>query len=93
MSTDGYNGWSNYETWCVHLWLTNEYDLYHTVLTVARESSRPDEALDAWVRDYWPDWRNVEPNDLHGMYSDLMGSALDRVDWTEVANAILEDAA
>lgn len=19
-----YNGWANYETWCVHLWLSNE---------------------------------------------------------------------
>src|SRR4051794_10856032 len=23
-----YNGWANYETWCVHLWLTNEEGSY-----------------------------------------------------------------
>src|SRR4051794_18704009 len=23
-----YNGWANYETWCVHLWLTNEEESY-----------------------------------------------------------------
>jgi hypothetical protein len=26
--TKGYNGWTNYETWCVHLWLTNEEGSY-----------------------------------------------------------------
>jgi hypothetical protein len=26
--TKRYNGWSNYETWCVHLWLTNEEGSY-----------------------------------------------------------------
>jgi len=24
----GYNGWTNYETWCVHLWLSNEEGSY-----------------------------------------------------------------
>lgn len=24
MTTQKYNGWSNYETWCVSLWLSNE---------------------------------------------------------------------
>jgi len=23
-----YNGWANYETWCVHLWLSNEEGSY-----------------------------------------------------------------
>ena len=93
MSADGYNGWSNYETWCVHLWLTNEYDLYQTALAVTEKSPQPDVALEEWVLDCWPDWQSVEPNDLHGMFSDLIGTSLDRVDWTEVANALLEDAA
>jgi len=24
MTTKTYNNWTNYETWCVNLWLTNE---------------------------------------------------------------------
>ncbi len=26
---DGYNGWSNYETWLVATWLDNEQETYH----------------------------------------------------------------
>jgi hypothetical protein len=93
MSAGRYNGWANYETWCVHLWLTNEWDLYHEAVEVARRSSEPEAALDAWVRDCWPDSGSVEPNHLHGMFSDLIGTSLERVDWSGVAGAILEDAA
>jgi hypothetical protein len=25
---EGYNGWANYETWCVHLWMTNDEGSY-----------------------------------------------------------------
>tara|TARA_R110002020_G_scaffold453111_2_gene667786 strand:+ start:1043 stop:1294 length:252 start_codon:yes stop_codon:yes gene_type:complete len=29
MTVKGYNGWTNYETWNVALWLQNEYWLYN----------------------------------------------------------------
>ena len=50
MTEEGYNGWENWETWCVHLWLTNDegtYDL--TRETVA--AAVADEREPSW------DWR------------------------------------
>lgn len=29
MARDGYNGWKNYETWNVSLWLNNDEGLYN----------------------------------------------------------------
>jgi hypothetical protein len=32
-----YNGWTNYETWCVSLWLGNDEGLYETVGKMASD--------------------------------------------------------
>lgn len=38
MSTDEtYNGWSNYPTWCVNLWMGNDRGMYEAALEIARE--------------------------------------------------------
>jgi hypothetical protein len=34
--TNPYNGWTNWDTWNVNLWLTNEEGLYHTALSTIK---------------------------------------------------------
>src|SRR3990172_552402 len=35
-----YNGWTNYETWCVHLWLTNDEGTYKFCRGLARRAAK-----------------------------------------------------
>ena len=102
-----YNGWKNYETWCVNLWLTNEepmYRLCRSLAAEARESApdcrqvqeniwQADEAATFLLADRLKEY--VEQNnplaDSPTMFSDLLSAALSEVDWHEVANAFLEE--
>ena len=85
----GYNGWTNYETWCVNLWLTNdEYSEseLRKIATHWRHYERED-ALRTFIRDAQEE---AVPQCL-GMFSDLLQSALDNVNWREIIKAHEED--
>lgn len=96
-----YNGWTNYETWCINLWLSNEEGLYHQALELAQEviedQGTDSEALELaetfrnWVDDLCED---ICPGSRSGasFVTDLLGAALSEVDWREIAGAWLEDA-
>ena len=93
MSDEGYNGWKNYPTWAVHLWLDNDagsQDAWIERATFALETTHPRyemaSALADEVREY------CESEDA-SMASDLLSYALDCVDWYEIADAYLEIAA
>ena len=81
-----YNGWTNYETWCVKLWIDSDEGFYHESADVCRGASEYDAAkrLNDWVRELAPDLGGT-------MFGDLLGSALDSVNWQEIAAAIRED--
>ena len=109
MATEGYNGWTNYPTWCVNLWLSNDEPLYREALGMAQETIEEDEStsqywtLDesrrfgladrfkSWVRDdLVPD---LVPDLGASFVADLLGFALDEVDWEEIAVSWLESVA
>jgi hypothetical protein len=69
-----YNGWTNKPTWLVHLWLTNDYVLYHTARDVLAGASDPEAALQDFVDETYCDaaYENA------GLIADLLGWAGDR---------------
>lgn len=79
----GYNGWTNYETWLVALWLNNDQASYNALEALRTESEsdyRKAERLEELVRELY----DFEPV---GIVADLVNSAFRRVDWVEIIQA------
>ena len=96
-----YNGWKNYETWCVSLWLSNDEGLYHETLGLARtfedsgdegRYSRFADELKTFVDDLA---EMTCPGSRSGasFVCDLLGAALSEVDWHEIAENLLSELA
>lgn len=86
MADDTYQGWTNRETWCVHLWLTNEVALYAGTIAAARavDTFHP-ENVENYTRDALDEWSEASDWTL-----DLLNCALARVNWREVSDALRE---
>jgi len=78
MSNKNYNGWKNYETWNVSLWLFNEEHLLTSVTEEAPDNPTNKEieiALTRAMGEATPD----------GVWLDDS-----RIDWNEIGNAVRE---
>jgi hypothetical protein len=91
----GYNGWKNYETWAVALWIDNDQGSYTTSRAIVSEAKAGAifadtptfavaNALEAWIKDDAPD---LEAS----LWSDLLGAALSEVSWYEIAENYLSE--
>lgn len=97
-SEQTYNGWSNYETWAVNLWINNEESSHNWMNEQVEKSitaSTYDDGLDKEAAVY--DLANrvltsmqSDMPDLGGsVWDDLLNSAFQDVNWREIAdNAI-----
>ncbi len=104
MQENNYNGWTNYETWCVNLWFTNDEstdrhwrDLAYDSLVDAFQEA--DESYDDSVKneainelaDAMKQLVDEDAPEVTGMYADMMNSALSEVDWYEIAEHFVND--
>jgi hypothetical protein len=92
MEDKKYDGWTNYETWLVNLWINNEPAWYEDCQSLARRHHGKawqlgDEikaCLLASLEDLgqWP---------KTGLVADLLAAAWGEADWTEIAEFWLVD--
>lgn len=95
-----YNGWKNYETWNVALWLDqatqkqcsemaqsayNNAKADGTFTRLERAKLDLANSLKAWIEESNP------LADTNSMFSDMLNAALGEVDWYELAGNFLED--
>lgn len=102
--TKTYNGWHNYETWAVALWIDNDQGTYEWARDLAREARS--EAADPDLRSpYWTEAEHVrftladnlkesleeQMPEVEGMWADLLNAAFSEVDWQEIADHYLDE--
>ena len=87
MCEEKYNGWENYETWCVFLWIGNEPYMYHRYKEASRETEDKAE-LARGIRDEF--MQDAEELNIEGCFRDLLTHSLKQVNWMEIAEALKE---
>lgn len=106
MTDQRYNGWANYETWCVKLWMDNDegscdYWNERAEHWAGEESTSEhwscDESAKFNLADELKDSYEERRTDLVGLegtvFSDMLGAAFSEVDWQEIAENLLSEFA
>jgi len=86
MSDKKHQGWANYETWAVSLWLNNEESSYKYWHREARTAPDVESLVDQMKEEI-----SDEAPELEGLWADLLGAALSEVNWYEIAEEFYEE--
>jgi hypothetical protein len=89
-----YNGWTNYETWCVKLHMDNDEGSQRYWERQAQEAVRDFEGPDGCIpvlADWLEDWHQEDMPKVTGVYADLLNASLSEVNWHEIARNLVEE--
>lgn len=99
-----YNGWTNYETWLIKLWMDNEQgsneyweEMATECMTYAIDNESDAETVKDAARNSLAERIHdeheyyVDEIGLTGFMADLMNSSLSRVDWREIAEHYVDE--
>lgn len=90
-----FNGWTNYNTWAAALWIDNEESTYkyfrELVAEIRAEEADENEqkyTLESAIKEFIED---NAPEISASVYSDLLGYAMQDINYYEIASNMLED--
>ena len=77
---NNYNGWSNYETWTVNLWMTGNERYYAQLCEITSSGDNlydQADALEDWIRFEYD-------GEYSSLWADLINNSLAEVNWYEI---------
>lgn len=86
-----YNGWENYETWLVKLWIDRKESWYEhwRVRAEELEEEGGERIMLSLSEELRYAFNASNPLEEEGVYTDLLNNALENVNWDEIAGSIL----
>lgn len=92
-----YNGWENYQTWAVNLWLNNDQATQEHLFEMAKDAMqaspivkrKAEYILADNIEDYVED--NNPLLEQNSMFTDMLNHAIANVAWLEIAEGTLEE--
>ena len=107
MTDTTYNGWTNYETWCVGMYLDGNYTgegTYRYTIDIVENAmweggpnhlrSHVADTLKAFIEEETDTYTSEvvgAPDPINPLTTDLLGASLSRVNWYELAEAWIEN--
>lgn len=84
-----YNGWTNYPTWNISLWMNNDEGNYNALQEMVANADSPEdlaETLKGFILD------NNPLGDSASTFSDILTLGLGHVNWEEIAQQEWDEA-
>ena len=95
-TSESYNGWSNYDTWCFKLWLDNEQNTQEMVNNFIKSVYNKNLIKNAYaineIRTFLEQYAEENAPKLeNGFYSDVLNASIRSVNYYQIADAYFFD--